>query len=110
MDAASARAEARRSRAARGERPREKGFQDGMPARGDALNHIILERFRIQNSLIRNAALAADVRGPAARVKGRPSRRKSDFLAWLELQDFWSRLTRRLTARHLLEVGLLLCQ
>ena len=37
VDAASARAEARRSLAARGERPREKGFQDGMPARGDAL-------------------------------------------------------------------------
>ena len=32
---------------------------------------------------------------------GRPSRRKSDFLAWLELQDFWSRLTT--TLRHLLE-------
>ena len=38
MDAASARADARRSRAARGERPREKGFQDGMPARGDAMS------------------------------------------------------------------------
>ena len=30
--------------------------------------------------------------------KGRPSRRKSDFLAWLELQDFWS-----VSLRHLLE-------
>ena len=79
-----------------------------MPARGDALNHIILERFRIQNSLIRNAALAVDVRGPAARVKGRPSRRKSDFLAWLELQDFWSRLAASPPRRP--RVGLLLCQ
>ena len=60
MDAASARAEARRSLAARGERPREKGFHDGMPARGDALlkavdrrsQVVIAECFSFQEGLI----------------------------------------------------------
>ena len=70
MDAASARAEARRSRAARGERPREKGFQDGMPARGDALMmECDFREVSIPKTFDSYAALAVDVRGPAARVE-----------------------------------------
>ena len=45
-----------------------------------------------QAEAIYRQVLAVDACGPAARVKGRPSRRKSDFLAWL--------LTRRLTRRR----------
>ena len=69
MDAASARAEARCSRAARGERPREKGFQDGMPALGDALMmECDFREVSIPKTFDSYAALAADVRGPALRV------------------------------------------
>ncbi len=75
-----------------------------------ACQNVIFERFQFQKLLIRTQRLLLMCVDRLCGFKGRPSRRKSDFLAWLELQDFWSRLTRRLTARHLLEVGLLLCQ